>query len=339
MTASGPVEWDAVPALHPEVVREAVDEAAIHTPLLPAPGLARDGLPPILLKAENLQVTGSFKVRGAAARLSRLDGEERARGVVACSSGNHGRAVAYVAGRQGVSATICVPEWVDPVKREAMEAAGAEVILAGATYDQAEARAFRIRDQDGRVFVHPFDDPWVASGQGTLGLELLEDAPGLGGVVIPLSGGGLAAGVAYALKRRRPEIRVVAASARRARVMVESLGAGEPVSMEEEETLASALSGGIGRENRYTLELVRALVDDHVLVEEDEIAGAMTWAAREAHLVVEGGGAVGLAALRAGRLDRLLSGLDAPFAVVLSGGNVGLESLARLGREPAVSGP
>lgn len=309
-----------------------MDDVAVRTPLLPAPGLSERLERTVLLKPENLQVTGSFKVRGAAARMAELTAEERERGVVACSSGNHGRAVAHVAGRRGVPATICVPDWVDPVKREAMEEAGARVVLAGESYDEAEEEAFRIRDAEDAVFVHPFDDPVVAAGQGTLGLEILEDAPDVGAVVVPLSGGGLCGGVAWALKRSRPRVEVIAASARRARVMWESLRAGEPVAVEEEETLANALAGGIGLENRITFPLIRALVDRHVLVEEEEIAGAMVRAASELHLVVEGGGAVGLAALLAGALDEgeNAGAADGPLVVVLSGGNVGLDTLAEL---------
>lgn len=350
---------DSLPALDPEGVRDAVARVAIRTPLLPSPPLSERLDRPVLLKPENLQVTGSFKVRGAAARLAALNEEERSRGVVACSSGNHGRAVAHVAGRMNVPATICVPGWVDPVKREAMEAAGARVLLVGDSYDEAADEAARIRDDEGAVFVHPFDDLLVAAGQGTLALEIVEDAPDVATVVVPLSGGGLAGGVAHALKERRPGVEVVAATARRARVMLESLRAGEPVAMEEEETLASALAGGIDLDNRYTFRLIRGLVDRHVVVSEDEIADAVLWAFREPHLVVEGGGAVGLAALLAGRLtegtpagagEDTAEGArenavkdhgeaadatgddpdDGPLVVVLSGGNVGLETLCGL---------
>lgn len=331
------VPWEALPELDLEAARRAVDEVAVATPLVRAPDLEAAGGrgpdepgPEVFLKPESLQVTGSFKVRGAAARIASLTKEQRARGVVACSSGNHGRAVAHVAGRVGVRAAVCVPEWVDPVKRRAMERSGAEVVLAGATYDEAADRAEELCRERGAVFVHPFDDLRVLAGQATIGREIQEELPGVGTVLVPLSGGGLAGGVAWALKRSAPDVRVVAVSARRARVMVESVRAGRPVRMEEEETLASALSGGIGRRNRYTLDLVRELVDEHVLVDEDEIAEAMRFAAERLHLVVEGGGAVGIAALLAGRVgaDPVRSG--APVVVILSGGNVGLTALAAL---------
>lgn len=338
------VPWDELPRLDLETARHAVSRVAVRTPLLPSPFLGERLGRPVHLKLESLQVTGSFKVRGAAARIARLGREERERGVVACSSGNHGRAVAHVASAAGIPATICVPEWVDPVKREAIEGAGARVLLAGESYDEAEDRARRLRDEEGLVFVHPFDDEWVVAGQATVGLEIVADLPGVAAVVVPLSGGGLAGGIGYALKAARPGAALVCASARRARVMVESLEAGRPVRMEEPRTLASALSGGIGLENRITFPLIRALADAHVLAEEEEIAGAMLHAHRHLHLVVEGGGAVGLAALFAGRLEEVLSGLllsdEGPVVLVVSGGNVGLDTLAGLaGPGQAGAGP
>jgi len=325
------MESTTLPELDLEAARRAVDGVTLVTPLLPAPELEDRADRPVLLKPENLQVTGSFKVRGAAVRMAALTPDERVRGVVACSSGNHGRAVAWVAGRMGIPATVCVPDWVDPVKRVAMEEAGAEVVLAGPTYDEAAERAEVLCREREAVLVHPFDDPSVVAGQGTVGLEILDALPDIATVVVPLSGGGLAGGVAYALKEAKPDVRVVAASARRARVMFESLRAGRPVTMEEEETLASALAGGIGTENRYTLALVRDKVDEHVLVEEDEIARAMRFAAERLHLVVEGGGAVGLAALLSGRLPpEAEKAKGSPLVVILSGGNVGLDTLAAL---------
>ena len=284
----------------------------------------------VVLKLENLQVTGSFKVRGAANRLLALSPKEMKRGVVACSSGNHGRAVAYVAGLKGIPAVICVPTWVDPVKKEGMERAGARVILAGDSYDEAENRALALAEQEERAFIQPFDDPWIAAGQGTLGLELLEEIPGLHTVLVPLSGGGLAGGIAYAIKERRRDVRVVGVSAARARVMYESLRVGKPVSMPEEETLAEALSGGIGLTNRFTLPLIRELVDEHVLVDEEGIRDAMLYASGSLHLLLEGGGAVALAAVLGKRCHLEARGDKAAVAVVLSGGNVSLTRLKAL---------
>jgi threonine dehydratase len=300
------------------------------TPVLGVPELAGPEAGQVLLKLECLQVTGSFKIRGAANRVLSLTDEETARGVIACSSGNHGRAVAHVAGSLGIPAIICVPDWVDPVKLEGMQTAGARVILAGATYDEAEAAAIELAEKEGRTFIQPFDDPWVAAGQGTLGLELLDQIPELNTVLIPLSGGGLAGGVAYALKERKPEIRMVAVSAARARVMYESLQVGQPVTMEEEETLAEALSGGIGLANRYTLPMIRELVDEHVLVREEEIRDAMLFAHKSLNLLVEGGGAVALAALLSRGWDLVGEAGPGTVGVVVSGGNVSLSRLLHL---------
>jgi len=300
------------------------------TPVLRVPQLEDPQGGNVFLKLENLQVTGSFKVRGAANRLLGLSEDERKRGVVACSSGNHGKAVAHMAGLLGVQATICVPDWVDPGKLAGMKGSGARVLLAGGSYDEAEARAVELAESEGRMFVQPFDDPWVVAGQGTVGLELLDQIPELGTVLIPLSGGGLAGGVAYALKERRPEIRIVAVSAANARVMYESVKAGVPVTMEEEQTLAEALSGGIGAVNRYTLPLIRELVDEHLLVSEEEIRKAMIFGAESLRILVEGGGAVALAALLSRRWVPGGEKGTESTGVVVSGGNVSLDRLRGL---------
>lgn len=296
------------------------------TPLIPAPGLANCLGRPVWLKLENLQVTGSFKVRGAAACVLALSEEQRARGVVTCSSGNHGRAVAWVAGQAGIAATVCLPDWVDPVKLAAVEAAGARAVLAGGSYDEAEREALRMARDEGLTFVPPFDDPDVAAGQGSVATEILDRLQPPFELAVPLSGGGLVAGMASVCRRRAGEaVRVTAVSAARADVMLRSLEAGRPVERPEEETLAGALAGGIGLDNRITFHLVRALVDVHVRVDEAAIARSMVWAATRLHAVVEGGGAVALAAA----LDGDLEGAD-PLVVVLSGGNVDPHILSRL---------
>ena len=297
------------------------------TPAIPLNGADADrvaGASPgsVFLKLESLQRTGSFKMRGAANRLAKLSPEERARGVVAASSGNHARAVAEASRLLGVQATVCVPDWVDPLKLRAIRAARAHVVLAGPTYDDAEARAIALADNEGLTPVHPFDDLDVIEGQGTVGVELLDQLAGLEEVVVPLSGGGLVAGVGLAVKERG--VRVVAVSAERASVMHRSLLEGQPVQMAEEKTIASALSGGIGMENRYSFEIVREVVDEHVVVSEDAVRTAVARAFRERRLVVEGGGAVGLAALWSGHEPR------GRAAVVVSGGNLAPALLTEL---------
>ena len=306
--------------------RAAIAGIVVETPVLSSELLAAAAACDVVLKLENLQVTGSFKLRGAAKKMLGLSDAERARGVVACSSGNHGRAVAYVAELLGIPATICVPEWVDPLKLAAIRSHGVEAVLQGATYDEAEARSWQIQRERGLVYVHPFDDPDIIAGQGTIGLELLEQTANLDAVVVPLSGGGLIAGISRALKSYDPGIRVIAASATNARVMYESQIAGRPIAFPEERTIASALAGGIGLDNHYTFRMVRDLVDEHVLVSEQEITSAMAFLASEHKLMVEGGGAVGVAAILAGRVKHGGSRLG----VVVSGGNVDPETLARI---------
>lgn len=305
--------------------RKAITGIAVQTPVVGSQALSEKCGAGISLKLENLQVTGSFKVRGAANMILSLSDEERSGGVVTCSSGNHGRAVAYVAELLGIPATICLPEWIDPAKLEAIRNHGAETVLHGNTYDEAEIRSFEIRDERGLSYIHPFDDPHVIAGQGTIGLELVEQIPSLRMVIVPLSGGGLVSGVALAVKSHDPSIRVIGVSAERARVMYESLKEGKPIEFpEEEETVANALSGGIGLNNQYTFRLVRDMVDEYVLVSEEEVMRAMALAAAEQNIIVEGGGAVGIAAL----LFDKVTAVDGDAAVVVSGGNVDLETFA-----------
>lgn len=300
---------------------------AWETPLAP---LDLPGAPPVRMKLESLQHTGSFKVRGAANRMLKLDARQRDAGVVAVSSGNHGRAVAEVAARLGIHAAVCVPDWVDPVKLRAMDAAGARVVRAGPSYDHAEARAAELAANRGVSLVHPFDDMDVIEGQGTVGLEVVRRLPGVEEVIVPLSGGGLVAGIGLAVRDRG--VRVVAVSAGRAAVMARSLERGVPVELPEEETVASALSGGIGPGNRFSFDLCARVIDRHVIVGERDIRLAVRRAFRECRLVVEGGGAVGLAALWSGRYRP-----RGRAAVVVSGGNVDgrlLVTLAAGGEAP-----
>ncbi|WP_405285055.1 pyridoxal-phosphate dependent enzyme [Gaopeijia maritima] len=297
------------------------------SPVVGAPTLCARLDRPVHLKLECLNETGSFKVRGAAARIQALGDEDRARGVVTCSSGNHGRAVAFVAERLGVPATVFVPDWVDPVKLAAIRAHRADAVLAGDSYDEAERRALEHAAARGLTFVPPFDDADVVAGQGTVALETLEQVPGVTEIAAPLSGGGLIGGIAAALRDHRPAVAVTAVTAHSARVMWESLRAGRPIEMPEDDTLAGALAGGIGLDNRVTFPLVRDLVAHHEIVDEAAIALAMAYAWHELGLVLEGGGAVALAAA----LEGLLPGDSSdPLVIVLSGGNVDLGVLGRV---------
>lgn len=306
--------------------RRVVAAVARRTPLFHADTLSEHVGSAVYLKLENLQRTGSFKVRGAANRIAALSAEERARGVITVSTGNHARAVAWVAHRFGIPATICMSRRVPRGKVEAVRALGAEVLLCGESYDEAALECGRLERERGLTYIPPFDDPWVIAGQGTIGLELLEDLPQIDTALVPLSGGGLISGIALVLKSLKPGVRVVGVSQDRAPVMACSLKAGRPIELPEEETLADALAGGIGLDNRYTFRLVQRLVDDVVVVREEEIADAITLALQELHLVVEGGGAVGLAALLQGRVQPLGQNV----AVVLSGGNIDLDRLQQV---------
>ncbi|MEX2323756.1 MAG: pyridoxal-phosphate dependent enzyme [Acidimicrobiia bacterium] len=298
--------------------RRRVRGIAEVTPVIPSVSLAAAAGVPIWLKAECLQVTGSFKVRGAANALTLLSERGAVPGVVAVSSGNHGRAVAHVARSLGIPAVICLSERVPAHKRDAIADLGARVVVAGPTQESAEAEARRLVEAEGLVFVHPFDDPSVIAGQGTVGLEILIQVPDARCVVVPLSGGGLIAGIGLAVEPEESGVRVFGASQDRGPAMHDSLRAGRLVDVVEEDTLADALAGGLGEENHYTFDLCRQLVEDVVLVSEDEMAEAIRLLHRDHDLKVEGGGAVGVAAVLTGRLP-----LDGPTVVVVSGGNIG----------------
>jgi len=308
------------------LARRRIAGLARRTPLVRSAELSERTGAAVFLKPESLQETGSFKIRGAANKLLSLTAEERAQGVIAVSSGNHGRAVAYVAQQLGVRAVICVSERVPVGKVEAIRRLGAELVVHGASYDEAEAHSLRLQAERGLIRVDPFDDPAVIAGQGTIGLELLEDLPQVETVVVPLSGGGLISGIAIALKAANPAIRVIGVSMDRAPVMAHSLRAGRLLELPEEDTLADALAGGIGLDNRYTFRLVQHHVDEVLLVSEDEIAGAMTFALEHERLVVEGGGAVALAAV----LFDQVAQPGRTTAVIISGGNVDLSLLSNV---------
>lgn len=308
--------------------RERIAPLARRTPLLFSSILTEHSGAAVHLKLETLQETGSFKVRGAASRLLSLDDEQRARGVVTASTGNHGRAVSHVAARLGMRAVVCLSERVPQNKVEALRQSGAKLVIKGQGQDDAAERALALSEEQGLTLVPPFDDPLIIAGQGTIGLEMLNDQPDLDTAIVPLSGGGLISGIALALKSAVPTVRIIGVSMERAPVMYHSLQAGHPVEMPEEETLADSLMGGIGRDNQYTFDIVQRLVDDVVLVSEEEIARAMVFLLREHHLLAEGAGAVGIAALLAGKIAEFGKNVG----IVISGGNVALEDVMRVVR-------
>ncbi|MGD2176560.1 MAG: hydroxyectoine utilization dehydratase EutB [Anaerolineae bacterium] len=309
--------------------RQRTRGIAMRTPLIDSPELTERLGVTVYLKLENVQRTGAFKIRGAANKLHSLTEGERGRGVISVSSGNHGRAVAYVARELGVRAVVCMSTRVPPNKVVGIRGLGAEVVLRGDSYDEAERHALRLSEERGLAMISPFDDPHVIAGQGTIGLELLEDLPELDTVVVPLSGGGLLSGIALALKSADASIRTVGVSMDRAPVMFHSLRAGHPIEMEEEQTIADALVGGIGLHNQYTFRMIQEYVDETLLVTEEEIADAMAFALDRHHLVVEGGGAVALAAILQGKV----MGLGESVVVVLSGGNVEIPLLLKIAQD------
>jgi threonine dehydratase len=301
------------------------------TPLAPSDTLSRLAGSPVHLKLEHLQTTGSFKLRGATNAILRLSAEQRERGVVGVSTGNHGRGLAFAARQAGVRCIICMSRLVPRNKVEGIEALGAEVRIVGASQDEAQSEVDVLVAEHGMTMLPPFDHPDIIAGQGTLGLEILEDLPEVETVIVPLSGGGLIAGVARAVKSASSRIRMIGVTMERGCAMYQSQKAGHPVPVEELPTLADALGGGIGLENRYTFSMVRDLVDDLLLVTEDQIADAIRHAYLEEKQVIEGSGAVGIAALRAGLVER-----PGVSAVVVSGCNIDMGLHARLIRGESV---
>lgn len=298
--------------------RAAIAPWIRRTPLLESKALSERLGRSVHLKLETLQITGAFKMRGAANHLLHLGAEQRATGVIAVSTGNHARAVAHAARGIGMPAVICMSTLVPGYKVEAVKALGAEVRIVGKDQDEAEVEARRLARERALTYVSPYDDPWVIAGQGTVGLEILEDLPAVDTVLVPLSGGGLIGGIALALKTANPRMRVIGVSMKHGAAMHASLRAGRPVEVVEEPSLADSLGGGIGLNNRYTFALVRDLVDEVVLVSEEEIATAMAHAYWQERQIVEGGGAVGVAVL----LSDKVGNLGERVVVVLSGRNV-----------------
>lgn len=319
---------DRLPTLH-DVYRAAarIRPMACRTPLLPAEELARRcDARSVHLKLECLQHTGAFKVRGAANKMLSLTEAEKERGVITFSTGNHGKAVAYVAGQTGIRAVVCLSEHVAPYRAEAIQRLGAEVSIRGKSQDEAEENYRRLAREKDLVPVVPFDDPMIVAGQGTIGLEILSELPGADLLLVQLSGGGLLAGIALAAKSINPGIRVVGLSLSRSPAMLESLKAGRPVPVEEKDSIADSLLGGIGAENRYTLPLVSNYVDEHLMVEEEEIKDAMFHVFFHHRLVVEGAAAVGVAAL----LHRKMDVAGKKVVAILSGSSIDPEAYVEI---------
>ena len=277
------------------------------------------------LKLENLQMTGSYKERGALNRLLTLEPAARERGLIAASAGNHAQGVAYHAGRLGVTATIVMPETTPIMKVANTRGHGARVVLHGANYDEAYAEARRLEQAEGFTFVHPFDDPWVIAGQGTVGLEILEQVPDVDAVVLPIGGGGLASGVGVAVKALRPSVKVIGVQTELLPSMLTAVEAGKPVTLEPAQTLADGIA--VKRAGDLTLAHVQRVVDEIVTVSEEEIASAILYLLEKEKTVVEGAGAVAVAAL----MQHRVRGLEGKrVTAVVSGGNIDVNLVARI---------
>lgn len=278
----------------------------------------------VFLKTENLQITGSFKVRGAYYKISQLSPEEKKRGIIACSAGNHAQGVALSAQKAGIKAVICLPDSAPISKVEATRSYGAEVVLVDGVYDDAYNKALQLRDECGYTFIHPFDDENVIAGQGTIGLELCDQIDNLDAVIIPVGGGGLISGVAFAIKGLNPNIKVYGVQAAGAPSMVRSLRDGK---IEELRTVATIADGiAVKRPGDLTFELCKKYVDDIVTVSEDEISAAILALMEQHKLVTEGAGVVSVAAAMFNKVP--IKGKR--VACLLSGGNIDVTILSRV---------
>ena len=279
----------------------------------------------VFLKLENLQMTGSFKERGALNKIATLTEDEGRRGVVAASAGNHAQGVAYHATQRGIRAVIVMPQTTPLVKVTATRGFGAEVVLHGANYDEACVEATRLCEAEGMTFIHPFDDPLVMAGQGTIGLEMLEQIEGLEAVVVPIGGGGLVGGIACAVKESNPKVRVIGVQTSRLNSMAAALKAHHPVTLDPATTIADGIA--VRRAGDKTFPVAEKYVDEIVTVDEDEIASAILTLLEREKTLAEGAGATALAALLQRRTS-LPVGLRT--AVLVSGGNIDVTLLSRI---------
>jgi threonine dehydratase len=304
--------------------RQRIDGRALVSPLVESQALTRAASVPVYLKLETVQPTGSFKLRGATNALAHI-AETGGKRVVTASTGNHGRAVAHAARALGLEAAVCMSSLVPKNKVDAVAALGARVIIAGKSQDDAQVEAMRLVREEAYAFVPPFDDERVIAGQATIGLEILEALPDVATILVPLSGGGLFSGVAFAAKHIKPDVQMIGVSMERGAAMHASLSAGRPVAVDELETLADSLGGGIGLENRHTFGMTQSLIDDVLLLDEPSIARGIVHAYREEHIVVEGAAAVGMSAV----LDGLVRARG-PIVIVVSGRNIDIDVHRRL---------
>ena len=301
---------------------EVLKEVAGKTDILPASKIFCDNH--IFLKTENIQSTGSFKVRGAYFKISELTEEEKKRGVIACSAGNHAQGVALAATKHGVKSLICLPEGAPISKIQATKGYGADVCLVKGVYDDAYQKALELKEQYGYTFVHPFDDEDVIAGQGTVALEILEDMPKVDAIVVPIGGGGLISGIAYTIKNLKSKIKVYGVQAEGAPSMYRSVKEGAPITHDEVNTIADGIA--VKHPGTLTYELTKKYVDDIFTVSEDEIATAIVTLMERKKMVAEGAGAVSVAAAMFNKLPLK----DKNVVCIVSGGNIDVNKLSRV---------
>ena len=284
--------------------------------------------PPLYLKTENLQTTGSFKLRGAYNKISKLNDNQKQAGIIACSAGNHAQGVALAAAEMDIPCVICMPDGAPISKVEATKALGAEIVLVPSTYDDAYHHAIALQAKTGATFIHPFDDEDVIAGQGTIGLEILDQLPDVEAIVVPIGGGGLIAGLALAVKSLRPEVKIYGVQAQKAPCIYDSLRQGKTVSLEGVSTFADGIA--VKTPGIKTLNLIREYVDAVVTVSEDEIAAAILGLMEKEKLIAEGAGATSVAAVMFDKLPQLDDENGKRTVCVVSGGNIDVNILSRV---------
>ena len=297
-------------------------QVARKTDLIYAPNLSKDCS--LYLKTENLQLTGSFKLRGAYYKISQLSEEQRRAGVIASSAGNHAQGVALAATRMGIKSIICMPDGAPISKVEATKALGAEVCLVKGAYDDAYAHAVKLQQETGMTFIHPFNDDEVIAGQGTIGLEILDQLADVDAVICPIGGGGLISGVAYAIKTLNPDVKVYGVQAENAPSMAESVRKGETITLDTVQTFADGIA--VKHPGDVTFDIVQKYVDQVVTVSEDEIAAAILALIEKQKLIAEGAGAVSVAAAMFHKLP--IEGKK--VVCLISGGNIDVNILSRV---------
>ena len=295
-----------------------------YTPLIHSLALSKNL--EVYLKLECLQVTGSFKLRGATNKLLSLTNEQKNKGVIAVSTGNHGKGVAHAAKQIGIKSTIFMSSMVPEHRKKAIESLGAKVEIIGNNSDEADLYAREFAKKNNITLVHPFDDLDVIAGQGTVGLEMLEAMPDIDSIIIPTSGGGLIGGIALAIKLQKPNVKIIATSMKRGPSMYESLKAGKPVDVKEEETLADCLGGSIGLENQYTFGICKDVIDDFILIDEPKIAEGIKFNFEKHKLVTEGAAATSIMAVK----DQLSSHFGKNTICLLCGGNIDSELFGKI---------